>query len=230
LRPRLYIAPGLELNAYTVGVQHPMVVINMGALQRLTLEEVGFVLGHELGHIKSSHVLYFQMGEFLPLVLEIAGRGIGNLLGLGLQFALLRWKRTSELTADRAGLLACQNQEVALRTLMKMAGLPPQYFDTANTESFIIQAREFQALDADKVTVMAKHLGTMGRSHPWTIMRARELLDWIESGGYHDVMLSPQKDQIRHPPGQKGFCIQCGSPLHVVDKFCSLCGTNAGQT
>ena len=43
---------------------------------------------------------------------------------MGLQGALTRWQRSSELTADRAGLLACQSQDPALRSMMKLAGLP----------------------------------------------------------------------------------------------------------
>ena len=124
--PELYIAPG-EINAITAGVERPLIVLYAGAVDLLTPEELLFVMAHEVGHIKSAHVLYYQIAEFIPVIGEIVGAatfGLGEFFGAGLQLALLRWKRMSEYTADRAGLLACKDAEVALRTMMKLAGLP----------------------------------------------------------------------------------------------------------
>ena len=116
--PALYIAPG-EINAFTAGVKKPLILLYSGAIDCLTPEELLFVIAHEVGHIKSGHVLYYQIAEFIPIIGEIVGAatfGLGEIFGAGLQLALLRWKRMSEYTADRAGLLACKDAEVALRT------------------------------------------------------------------------------------------------------------------
>ena len=40
----------------------------------------------------------------------------------GLVLALLEWDRKSELSADRAGLLACQDLESSQRLLVRTAG------------------------------------------------------------------------------------------------------------
>ena len=84
--------------------------------------------------------------------------GLGELAGVGLQVALLNWKRMSEFSADRAGLLACQDPSVALGVMMKLAGLPRSRYASANTEDFIAQARAFETLDADTLSWIARRL------------------------------------------------------------------------
>ncbi|MGB9977622.1 MAG: M48 family metalloprotease [Thermovenabulum sp.] len=67
------------------------------------------------------------MAQVFPILGEIVGSitlGAGKLLSTGLQIALLNWVRMSEFTADRAGLLTCQDPEVAASALMKLAGVP----------------------------------------------------------------------------------------------------------
>lgn len=178
--PDLYISAGGEINGFTAGVERPLILLNSGAVDLLTREELLFVIGHEAGHIKSGHVLYYQIAECLPVIGEIVGTatlGIGDVLSAGLQIALMRWKRMSELTADRAGLLACQDADVAMRTLMKLAGLPPKYYQAINAEDFLAQARSFEDMEADKLSLLAKWLSTAGATHPWTVMRAKQLLE-----------------------------------------------------
>jgi Zn-dependent protease with chaperone function len=187
--PDLYLAPG-DINAFTAGVERPLILLYAGAIDLLTPEELLYVIAHEVGHIKSQHVLYYQIAEFIPVIGEIVGAatfGLGEIFSAGLQVALLRWKRMSEYTADRAGLLACKDAEVALRTLMKLAGLPAKSYASVNTEDFIAQAREFQAMDTDKLSTLAKFFSTMGATHPWTVMRAQELLHWVDDGSYERV-------------------------------------------
>jgi Zn-dependent protease with chaperone function len=227
LRPEIYIAAGGDINAFTAGVEHPLVVLNAGAVDLLSDDELLFVIAHELGHIKSGHVLYYQIAEFLPVIVEIVGAatfGIGDVLSAGLQIALMNWRRKSEFTADRAGLLACQDVSVALSTLMKLAGLPQKHYAAINTEDFIAQARDFEALDTDKLSWLAKWLSTSGQTHPWTVLRANQLLGWIDAGSYEQVLRTPQQAPLQLPPGVKLFCTQCGRPLGGAEAFCPGCG------
>ena len=127
VEPELYLGGSGEINAFTAGVDRPIVVLTAGAVDLLSEDELFFVIAHELGHIKSGHVLYYQIAEFVPVLGEIVGSatfGIGELLSAGLQLALLNWKRKSEFTADRAGLLATQDVTTSLSAMMKLAGLP----------------------------------------------------------------------------------------------------------
>ena len=66
--PPLYVAPG-SLNACTIGSSKPIIVISGICLSLLTYDELLFILGHEVGHIKSQHVLYHSIGNFIPYIL-----------------------------------------------------------------------------------------------------------------------------------------------------------------
>jgi Zn-dependent protease with chaperone function len=221
-RPAVYIQPG-GLNAFTAGVDQPILVFNAGLIDSMTADELRFVVGHELGHIKSGHVLYYQIAMLLPLVAEVvaaATLGMGALVALPVEVALIRWQRMSELTADRAGLLACQDINAATTALIKLAGLPTRFFDRVNPEDFLAQAREFEAFDSDRLDWMAKILSGVGQSHPWTVMRASELLRWVDSGRYEQLLAEPTDPKALEAP--KKFCTHCGTP--AAGAFCSVCG------
>ncbi len=232
--PDLYIAAGGEINAFTAGVERTLIVLNSAAVDLLSDDELFFVIAHEVGHIKSGHVLYYQIAEFLPVIGEIVGAatfGIGEILGAGLQMALLNWKRMSEFTADRAGLLAVQDVNVAITAMMKLAGLPHKFYASMNPEDFIAQAKEFTALDQEKLNWFAKVLSSMGQSHPWTVMRASEFLSWVDTGGYERVLTAP-RGAAAPPPQVSGaicFCTQCGRGLTGVEVFCPSCGAQAAK-
>ncbi|MGH7334657.1 MAG: M48 family metalloprotease [Candidatus Rokuibacteriota bacterium] len=225
--PEIYIQPG-EINAMTAGVEHPILVLSTTAVDALTPAELDFVIAHELGHIKSGHVLYYQIATFLPVIGDVIGQatfGIGALLSAGLQIALLKWQRMSELTADRAGLLGGQDVSAAISAMMKLAGLPQRFYSAINTEDFIAQARQFEALDDTWLDWAAKLVSGMGQTHPWTVMRAHELLQWIDGGEYERVRTMCHEEPVAGPGvGAARFCTQCGSALTGAELFCPRCG------
>ena len=145
-----------------------------------------FIIGHECGHIKSNHMLYHMMAGIINTIIDsIPG---GTLLAGGIQFALYYWNRMSEFTADRAGLLCCQNQDAMITSFIKMAGLPQSEFDNIKPATFIQQARDFKMLDYDGMNKAIKFLSIVDESHPWTVMRSAELLKWIEDGEYNQFV------------------------------------------
>ena len=108
--PELYIQSDESLNAYTTGVQNPIIVLNSGLLHSLNHEELMYIIGHELGHIKSEHVQYTMLEVFYNTVIKsITDTSVlGQIITAGYDISLYSWLRSSELTADRAGLLLGQ--------------------------------------------------------------------------------------------------------------------------
>lgn len=180
--PELYITWSYDINACTIGAEHPIIILNSGLIDLCDEEEIMFIIGHECGHIKSNHMLYHMMAQLLNWGIEsIPG---GSLIASGLQFAIYYWNRMSEFTADRAGLLCCQDQQAMIRAFIKMAGLPQKEFGNIKPETFIEQARNFKMLDYEGMNRVVKFLSIADETHPWTVMRSAELLKWIDAGEY----------------------------------------------
>lgn len=180
--PDLYISWDYGINACTIGAENPIIILNSGLIDLCKDDEIMFIIGHECGHIKSNHMLYHMMAGIINTIIDsIPG---GTLLAGGIQYALYYWNRMSEFTADRAGLLCCQNQDAMIRSFIKMAGLPISEYDNIHPETFIRQARDFKMLDYDGMNKLVKFFSIADDSHPWTVMRAAELLRWMDNGEY----------------------------------------------
>ena len=193
--PELYVQWGYDINAFTVGAEHPIIVLNSGLIDLCTEDEILFIVGHECGHIKSNHMLYHMMGQVINNIVEaIPG---GGYISSPLRYALMYWNRMSEFTADRAGALCCQNRTAVVHALMKMAGIPKSEYSRMDEEAFIKQAEDFELLDDDTYSVIVKFFSIIEASHPWTVMRASELLKWMTDGSYKSfIPISMDKEDI----------------------------------
>lgn len=184
--PEMYLQWGFGIDAFTIGSERPIVVLNSGFMDLLDEDEKLFLLGHELGHIKSGHMLYHMLAQLVNYIIDIIPGG--NLIGGSLRYALLYWDRMSEFTADRAGMLCCQNADAAIRVFTKKVGLPQNQFSKLNEQAFLQQAKDFDSLDYEKLNKFFKFISIADSSHPWTVMRAAELIKWIEQGEYDRIL------------------------------------------
>lgn len=185
--PELYTKWDYAVNGYTTGTKDDtLMVLHSGAVDLLSEQELRFVVGHEFGHIKSDHVLLHMMADMINSGVSLIPV-VGNFVGAS-NLLLMYWKRMSEFSADRAGLLACQDIDVALDCIIKMAGIPKKLFGTNARDGFMEQAKKF-SLDLSDFSDKAIKTVTIATStHPWTVMRAAELIKWYESGEYQKIM------------------------------------------
>jgi Zn-dependent protease with chaperone function len=192
--PDMYIQQNPIMNAFTGGVEKPIIVLHSALLERLTEEETLAVIAHEVGHIHAEHVLYLTAARLMELIANasvaalLPGSEIVKLIvSLGISSALLAWARRAELSCDRAALLVTQDPHVIGRTMMKLAG--GTFASKIDYELFLEQGRQFQkdceekALDKFWAQVV-----NAGRSHPFPIWRVGEILEWVDSGQYADLM------------------------------------------
>src|ERR671926_425939 len=63
--PELYVQQSPIVNAFTGGVERPVIVLYSGLLERLTDEEILAVIAHEVGHIHAEHVLYLTAARLI---------------------------------------------------------------------------------------------------------------------------------------------------------------------
>ena len=180
----LFVAQSPEVNAGAYGLDKPWVILLSGSLRLLDDDEVSSIMGHELGHVLSGHALYHTMLEILLQLAQGGFPGIG-MIALPILLALLEWYRKSELSADRAGLLACQQPAASMGALMRLAGGGRP--DEMNLNAFLEQAEEYRHSDNILDSVL-KVMNTLRTTHPFLVMRAALLRDWIEEGAYDRVL------------------------------------------
>ncbi len=189
--PPLYLMNSPVTNAFTSGVDAPFVVVTSALVDGFDDEEIACVLGHEVGHIMAGHVLYGMIARSLHLILASLGNltPFGWVIEVSLLSTLLYWQRCAELTADRAGLLAVQDPQISMRTDMKLsAGPETRFAKELDLEAFMQQAREFEEEEVGAVEGALRSLLEGGMTHPWPVIRAREIDRWVRSGAYQRIL------------------------------------------
>jgi Zn-dependent protease with chaperone function/ribosomal protein L40E len=239
--PLFYVDATQEINAFASSPDNPVVTLYSGLIDHYEDDELMFIIGHELSHIKSKHLIYHQMGELiakgtLNLALNaIPGFGVVALPAqIALQYAYFEWSRASEFTCDRAGYLACQDFDASCRALMKLGGSTQKYNNVLSLDEFKQQAREFQDIDANALGKAAKILLSFELTHPWTVLRVKQLMEFHENGEYLDVLNRKTKAKRLNesiagimPDTRDGVlrCGKCGNELNKDALFCRECGS-----
>jgi Zn-dependent protease with chaperone function len=192
--PELFITQSPLVNAMALGSDKPFIVITTGMVDLYDAEELRFAIGHELGHVLSGHSVYRTMlFHLINLAARIAWMPLGYLGLRAIIWGLEEWYRKSELSCDRAGLLAGQDVDAARRALMKMAG--GGRMSELNADAFHEQAHEYDAVP-DVREGLLKLLQLQGTTHPFAVVRFAELDRWASSGEYERILAGeyPRRD------------------------------------
>jgi Zn-dependent protease with chaperone function len=185
-RPELYVFNDPKPNAITLGVDKPFIAMSSGMYELTDTDERRFILAHELGHAMSGHALYQSL--LLHLLNLVGAFGWIPAGGLGLRAlvaALREWQRKAELSGDRAGLLATQDLDVALRVTMKLAG--GAHLDRIDVTAFLKQADDYEGA-GDLRDGVLKLLNTERTTHPFAVVRAGEINRWAAGDEYRDIL------------------------------------------
>jgi Zn-dependent protease with chaperone function len=210
----VYVTQYPLANAAVIGAGQPILVLSSHLLDLLEPDELWAVLGHELGHVLCDHVAYqtallvlLGVGSRAPLLAKLPLQGVLT--------ALLEWYRAAELSADRAGALACRDPVASCRGLMVLAaGLPSRRLDF---DAFLQQVDEYEEWESG-LDKMLRLLAERRVSHPFSVRRVRELTDWVRAGEY-DRILGGQ--YVRR--GDRDVRADTGAAYeHYVNRFWTL--------
>lgn len=193
--PTIYVDQTTVANSYTLGTEHPYVVVNSGLLDFLEEDELRVVVAHELGHLKCEHPVLTQMAIWAVNAASLMGEvtfGLGGVLTVGLLYAFYEWRRKAELSADRAALLVMDDLNPIFRTMMKLSGGSSKYAHEISLGEFEQQAKDYEDLDQEQLNQIYKFLiynGGQGSflTHPFPVERLPIIRRWEESEEYQHI-------------------------------------------
>lgn len=187
--PKLLLKHDYEYNAYATGINEPYIVVNSASVQDATDEELLYLVGHELGHINSGHVLYHNLAARLGSELNGIFKGLAPLISTGLMYSLYDWRRKSELTADRAGAIAAGGTEYAVKYRIRTMGRGAcSNYVNFSVENVLDQYEDFDLSKDSVVGKLIYAMQTLNQDHPWSILRVKALVDWAETDQYRSIL------------------------------------------
>ena len=204
--PSVYIKNDQDLDAYVTGLDAPHILVVTSELHERYQEypdELRFIVGHELGHIKCDHVHARCMARLLIHLL--AGDGSSRLrseiVAPLLTLDLLHWCREAEKSADRSGLICVgqvigdsdYNRDVAEQALLRLlyGGLPGQLDVDRYLDEIDQLEREHQF--ANVITMIR----ALGHTHPFIADRVRAIRAWSRSSEYAHLL---DREPLRGTP------------------------------
>ena len=148
-------------------------MISSGLYTKLTEQELLFVVGHEFGHVAYGHHL-------LPARAILAQKGACD---AERALKLMAWSRRAEISADRVGLLCCQDLDVAATALIKLSsGLSEQLVD------FDLQGYVSQVTDLEEVSRTVRVVEDFYSTHPFNPIRIVALNRFWQSQTMCDLL------------------------------------------
>lgn len=199
--PKMYVNQEVGFNAYSFGLdEKPYVVVGEGLLKALTEPELAALLGHELGHIGCGHMLYHTLAEFILQGISLSASTLGvPFIEAPLRFALLGWRRESEVSADRASLLITGSVDAVKSLLQKLVALNTRASPTNNALTELIS------------------------SHPHLTRRIALVQEYYRSADYKKAKSKIEKRSLVRK-ALLPICRYCGAEKPTSSLFCRRCG------
>jgi Zn-dependent protease with chaperone function len=206
--PDAFVVEGGEPNAFTFGSEEKAcLVVYSSLLESVNEIEQMAVLGHELGHVRSGHMLYHTLAEVLGRGASLSASFFGlNILSIPIQLALLSWHRESEVTADRASLLVVNDVDAVTSLLRKLALLP----DSVSDNSVVGDPGVLESASE------------LLRTHPILSKRIKLVNEFAKSSEFFRAKkkIELQQTVLR---GLLPFCRYCGTKKNSETLFCPTC-------
>src|ERR1700681_3738536 len=180
--PDLYLTQHPIANALTLGAGRPVVVVNSELVQLLDAEQLRGVFGHEAGHVLSDHVLYRTA---LVILLSLSALPGIPLPLFPLRAALMEWFRAAELSCDRAATLVTRDPLAVCRMLMVIAAGAEA--DNLDLDVFMKQGQDYRE-KASPFDRFSRLLSDLNLTHPMSVQRVHELMEWVHSGAYDRIV------------------------------------------
>lgn len=176
--PEVFCSRSYSIDVTISGADHPIIGISDYLLNDYDESMLYFLLGRVITRFKAGYMKYFTASDLI-----LQGTGIVGLISEPLRIALANWRRKAEMTADRGGLLACQNMQTAGRFFMHMAGMPAPLTRDVKVRDYLNACAVTSDMAKTGKTVL-----TLGNESGWNNDRLRELNNWYAAGSMYDII------------------------------------------
>ena len=153
-----------------------IIILTSALLENFDEEELTFVIGHEIGHYIFNHFRWNTGALFSYGHPDISSAHA---------VTLYQWHRDAEISADRAGLVCCENFDASVKSFIKLSsGI--RHHDTLDFQlsSILDQFEELKgAIDSDGVDI-----NDLYTSHPFGPLRVKALESFSKSETYFKLM------------------------------------------
>jgi Zn-dependent protease with chaperone function/phage FluMu protein Com len=206
--PYVYISGDQMWNTYTYGTEtSSFIVLGTSHLINFANDELLFVLAREMGHCRAGHALWKTVTRFLAGDVSVQhgllSDGLLNaispmkLIHGALDLPLMAWARQSEITADRAGLLAVGDESLARRVLLAWSIRSARLLQQVNIEEWMRQEEasddqmtRFSEMTTSSSMYTTRRLRLLGQA-----AREPELMRWSQS-------IQPVRRKLAPAPAQ----------------------------
>jgi Zn-dependent protease with chaperone function len=171
----VFVVRSNQLNAYTFGMDSPKAIVLYSSLFRvMDRDEIQFILGHEMGHVKLGHTwLNTLVGGMAGIPSSLGAAAI-------MELAFRWWNRACEYSADRAGVLACGKPNKAISALVKLEAGP-----AAKSQAGYQAA--IQQIEMEDDDIM-HNLEELMASHPLIANRIDEIRKFSNTHEYRHIL------------------------------------------
>ena len=214
--PEFYLEMNPYPNAFAFGDTRTMITVTSGLLEYLTDDEVASVIAHECGHIACRHMLYHSLAY--TLMNKINDLGVLGAAIYPVFWALQYWSRRSELSADRAAVIALGDIQKVVDVQIRLTGGTKGITKDVNVDEFVKQADYYDSLQLKNWDKILQNIAIMNSSHPFAAIRVREVLKWGKTEQYRRIM-----EGIKLIDSGV-VCHSCNRPADGAWLYCRHCG------
>jgi Zn-dependent protease with chaperone function/ribosomal protein S27E len=203
--PDVYISGDQMWTTYTFGTENSaFIVLGTAILNNFQNDELLFVLAREMGHCRAGHALWKTVTRFLTGDLNVQhgvlSDGLLNainpmkLIHGAVEMPLMMWSRQSEITADRAGLLALGDEALARKVLLAWSIRSARLLKQVNIDEWMKQEEDsgdhmtrFTEMTTSSSMYTTRRLRLIGQA-----AREPDLMHWSQTIQPYRQLLTPQ--------------------------------------
>lgn len=245
--PDVYVSGERMWEAATYGSDRSaFIVLGSALVTSFPGDDLLFLLAREMGHCRAGHALWKTVIRFL-----VGEQRQGGLMGHGLlsmlditrlvegavELPLLAWARQSEITADRAGLLAVRDESIARRVLLTWCLKSMMLFKQVNVAEWMKQQEDVedqasrlsevamsptpyitrrlrllaQFARGPEVDAWRTHVGPLIDAVRTTIQSVSTPASQTRPGASSPPISQPHQDQTSPPAKDDAVRLQCGA-------------------